>query len=152
MAQRSLLFNERTVLEEVCDTFLLGHPRLVLPAFVNGECMKISEAFAEACAAAGFRPVIVQCEEFIGELDPNRALDFWLSAEPRAIVHHVVRVGGKTYDWTARQFDSMALVPLIRPARDLSMDWRIVSDIRQHTKSGVRVIEDRGIDVLTGRA
>jgi hypothetical protein len=139
-------------LADICDAFLAERPSLTHPALVNGQCMVVSEDFAEACAAHGFRPVIIQCEEFVGDLDPALALDFWLSAEPGAIIHHVVRVGGKTYDWTARQFDRNAPVPLIRPERDLSMDWRVVSDIKQHTRAGVRVIEDRGIDILTGRA
>jgi hypothetical protein len=133
--------SRRWTLDELVGFFLAQHPELTMPSAAFQQCVARSREFAELVAEHGFRPVIVHCEEFIGELSPH-AYERWIGENPQMFIHHVVRVGGRVFDWTARQFDAYAEVPLIGRESDLSGDWRLVEPLRRITNKSVTLMTD----------
>lgn len=103
-----------------------------------GECYNQSVWFAQFAADNGYRPVLVRCEERVSEW-PDGCAKIWTRANPADVHHYVVRIGAKTIDWTARQFDPACEFPAIGKVRDLSCDWRLVDDYSRYTRTGEKV-------------
>lgn len=112
------------------------------PSEAAGNCHGASTWFAGFMADSGYRPVIVHCRELY-EIDRSRVVSLWKTVNPAEVGHYVVRVGGRVFDWTARQFDPAADFPRITRMIDLSVDWRLVDDssVYRRGPNGLPVIK-----------
>lgn len=101
-----------STVEAVAAAFV--RPMHTNPAEVRDRCVWESEDFAKACRAAGVRQVTVVS-----------GFATVLFGEVRVITmgHTAVRVGDTVYDWTARQFNPDAPVPLVLPYEEWRASW-----------------------------
>lgn len=68
--------------------------------------------------------------------DVARAQRFWQGANMSYASHYVVRVGELAVDLTARQFDSSAPFPLIKPVLALADNWGVAYDLAEPLTAG----------------
>ena len=100
-----------STVEAVAAAFL--RPFHANPAEVRDRCVWESEDFAAACRAAGVEAVIVS----------GFATVQFGGMTVVTMGHTAVRVGDTVYDWTARQFNPTAPVPLVLPYEEWRAAW-----------------------------
>lgn len=91
---------------------------LAVPAIAHDMCVPISEAFASALADAGVEAEVLSGVR-MGDFNGTPVV---------ANGHFAVRVGEVVYDWTARQFNETAAVPLVEPVTVWRRRWPTLAD------------------------
>lgn len=86
---------------------------LAVPEAAHDMCVPVSEAFVAALADAGVEAALVSGVQ-MGEF---RGMPVVLRG------HFAVQVGEKVFDWTARQFDPHAPVPVVEPVSAWRDRW-----------------------------
>lgn len=86
---------------------------LLDPAAAHDMCVPVSEAFAGALAEAGVEAAVINGVR-MGEFMGHRVVE---------VGHFAVQVGETVYDWTARQFDEGAAVPVVEPVSVWRERW-----------------------------
>jgi hypothetical protein len=86
---------------------------LAVPAIAHDMCVPVSEAFVQALAESGVAARVLSGVR-MGEFNGTPVL---LNG------HFAVEVGEVVYDWTARQFDEGASVPLVEPVAVWRERW-----------------------------
>lgn len=87
------------------------------PVAVREQCAIVSAEFVDRCRAAGIEAEVIQGLH-MGEhkMFPGETLVL--------AGHYAARVGTTVYDWTARQFDPSAPVPLIQDESAWRETWQ----------------------------
>lgn len=99
------------MIEEIARTFAGDWKNVVSrPETARDRCVDVSTRFRDLLAAAGVEAEIISGFEMVGDLVLNG--------------HTAVLVGERVYDWTARQFDASAPVPLIQPVSEWRTTWQ----------------------------
>ena len=101
-----------STVESVAAAFV--RPMHADPAEVRDRCVWESEDFARALRAAGVRAVTVVSGFATAEFGGHVLV---------TCGHTAVRVGDTVYDWTARQFNPTAPVPLVLPYEEWRAAW-----------------------------
>lgn len=89
----------------------------------HGKCYDISKQFREFLEARNIKSSILMTLDYLGEPFAN-IHPSWDKCD--FLCHSVVAVGDMTYDFTAKQFDPEAPVPLIMSREDLNKLWGTV--------------------------
>lgn len=111
-------------LTALVERFSAEHPELRDPSGAHDRCVPVSEAFAALLVEHGVVAEVVDGVRF-GEVPEFPGERLMLGG------HYAVAVttdGGKTVcDWTARQFDPNAPVPLVKPLAVWRETWQRLS-------------------------
>ena len=102
---------------------------LANPDAVFDKCLPIALEFMTHAAKRGLPSVLVQVSEYYGDL--SRCHPEWEGVPADSVIHYLVRIDDKYVDWTRRQFDSLAPVPVV--LTDLEADgwaqsWEIARE------------------------
>lgn len=97
-------------LHDVVTGFAAKHPECADGELVGDRCFAYSEAFVA----------------LLPEHDTEVVSGVWMNVEARIIYagHAAARVDDQVYDWTARQFDPAAPVPLVTPLATWREMWK----------------------------
>ncbi|MER6400127.1 hypothetical protein ABT263_29400 [Kitasatospora sp. NPDC001603] len=98
--------------------FLDNWPQCRDPRLIHDQCHEVSKAFAASLAEVGVSASVVSGAEMEDLPDGGKLI---LRA------HFAVRVGEDVYDWTARQFDAGAPVPLVAPYDEWRQTWKTLA-------------------------
>lgn len=116
--------SQKTV-AQIVSMFLNEHPECLDPDSISGNCRISSQQFMWMLEDYGFNPTLIHLMDYLGEPFP-KIHSIWDDAE--FLVHYVVEVEGKTYDFTHRQFNPDSPVPVISTLQELMVDWDTVSE------------------------
>jgi hypothetical protein len=97
--------------------FGVTRPWLADPEQVRDRCDKVSGEFARLCADRGLPAKVVSGMRF-GEIPEFPGTEVVLGG------HFAVSVGTSVIDWTARQFDPCAQVPVVVSLGEWRKVWR----------------------------
>ncbi len=104
---------EHTVplLDEFIDSEVWIKPTCSSRAAAQGQCADISVEFYDFLKQNGIESELIELEDFTGH------------GETEYAAHTVVKVGDRYVDWTARQLDPDAPVPLVLDEKELVAYW-----------------------------
>jgi hypothetical protein len=97
------------------------------PALAFDSCKAVSEQFVTWACGRGLQAEMVQ---LAGSPDFADALPEWWLVPADMRLHYVVRVGSVYVDWTARQFDPEAPVPLVTTSHGWRNEYEATMDPR----------------------
>lgn len=106
-----------TRLAHVVGRFAAEHPDLADPAACHDRCVEVSGRFAAAVLACGLDATVLSGVRM-------GATPFFPGQQVMLGGHYAVAVGSDVYDWTARQFDPAAPVPLVQPIDEWAATWQ----------------------------
>lgn len=107
---------DQQALSAAVEQHVAERGRLLDPDEARDRCQSESAAFMETLAAYGVEATVVSGLRV-------RSWDGLVLAG-----HFAVRVGDDVWDWTARQFDPSAEVPLVMPLSRWREEWRFVGE------------------------
>ena len=114
---------------------------LANPDAVFDKCLRIAMEFMVHAAGCGLHSSLIQVSRYDGDM--SRCHPKWENAPREAVIHYLVRIDGKYVDWTRRQFDALAPIPVV--VTDLAADgWSRVWEIeREGAPDWIRDTLDR---------
>lgn len=114
---------------------------LANPDAVFDKCLPVAVEFMVHAASCGLRSALVQVSRFDGDM--SRCHPKWKNVPKDSVIHYLVRVDDKYVDWTRRQFDALAPIPVV--ATDLAADgWSQAWEIeREGAPDWIRDTLDR---------
>lgn len=98
-------------LDQAVAQWKADHPECATPMEIRDCCMEYSEAFAHFLGAESIDAEMVSGFEMDGKVI--------LQGHSATLVY-----GSVVFDWTARQFDATAEVPLVTPLAEWRQKWR----------------------------
>ena len=102
--------------DQAVAAFAAAHPDLAHQHHAHDRCIPISEEFTALLADHGTDAEVVMGAR-VGEDPRFPGVRLFLGG------HYAVAVGDTVYDWTARQFNPAAPVPLVQPLEEWRTTW-----------------------------
>lgn len=94
------------------------YPECLDPIACMGMCADVSRYHVEQNHGSE----VVYLQGYLG----NHNTRNWKGIHPSQFHHTIVRQGDKYFDWTARQFEKEASVPLIMNEEELASRWSFI--------------------------
>jgi hypothetical protein len=106
--------------------FMRRFPSLTTRSGAYDKCKLVSLELAAFLRKRGIKAHMLHIQ-IPNSVYPN-ACSQWLEKPLEEWSHYVVRIGTRTFDATARQFDPQADVPLVLPMSAIRSQWKTVED------------------------